>query len=493
MSGLRRALVALGVLAFLAGIGSAALILTSDHTDLRGLATVLILVAIWSFAFTGLYAWDRRPDSNVGPLMTATGFTWSFQALAASNQTAVFAVGSVLQTLPYAVLIHLLLSFPSGRLETRPRKLLAAGAYFLTTVWQLAWAAFTDPAAEGCDNCPENPILIEAHSTLGGIVDASQVIAAVLMIGVVIGVVLHGWRRSGAEQRRALSPIIFTGGLAFAITMVQLSVDQAELGQGIETVAFVASIVVYASMPFAFLVGLLRSRIGQAEEARTALTAENEQLNEELRAKVEELRASRHRIVEAGYAERRRVERDLHDGAQQRLMALTMSLRLVRERIGPDPESAGELLDEAMDELAAATAELRELARGIHPVVLTDRGLAAALAGLADRSPVPVDVVEAPAERLPAPVESAAYFVVAEALTNVARYAGAELATVRVARRDGVVEVEVADDGVGGADPEAGSGLRGLDDRVAALDGELAVESPAGGGTRIRARLPLGG
>ena len=142
-----------------------------------------------------------------------------------------------------------------------------------------------------------------------------------------------------------------------------------------------------------------------------------------------------------------------------------------------------------MEELGAATAELREFARGIHPVVLSDRGLAAALGGLAERSPVPVEIASTPAERLPTPVESGAYFVVAEALTNVARYAGAELATVRVGR-NGTLEVEVSDDGSGGADPDSGTGLRGLADRVAALDGSFAVRSPAGEGTTVEARIP---
>ena len=171
-------------------------------------------------------------------------------------------------------------------------------------------------------------------------------------------------------------------------------------------------------------------------------------------------------------------------------MALTMNLRLARDKLEREPALAAELLDEAMDELGAATAELRELARGIHPVLLSERGLRAALGGLADRSPVPVEIVETPAERLPEAVEMAAYFVVAEALTNVARYAEAEEATVRVARRNGVVEVEVTDDGAGGADPDAGTGLRGLEDRVAALEGSFAVMSRAGEGTTVEARIP---
>ena len=224
--------------------------------------------------------------------------------------------------------------------------------------------------------------------------------------------------------------------------------------------------------------------------AAAALRLENERLDAELRAKLEELRDSRARIVQATDSERRRIERDLHDGAQQRLVALSITLRLARQKVDADPAQAAALLDEATEELATATEELRELARGIHPAVLTDRGLGAAVDALAGRAPLPVELLALPDERLPAPIESAAYFVVAEALTNVAKYAQATRASVEVARENGRVTVEVRDDGVGGADPAAGSGLRGLSDRVAALDGRLDVDSPPGAGTVVHAELP---
>jgi PAS domain S-box-containing protein len=204
----------------------------------------------------------------------------------------------------------------------------------------------------------------------------------------------------------------------------------------------------------------------------------------------EELRASRARIVKAGDAERRRLERNLHDGAQQRLVALSLSLRLAQAKLHDDPGGAEAVLEASRAELAAALDELRELARGIHPAVLTDRGLAAALEMLAARAPVPVSV-ETPAERLPPEVEAAAYYVIAEALANVTKYARATEVSVRVVREDECVRVHVEDDGVGGADPSRGSGLRGLSDRVAALEGTLAVDSPPGAGTRIAVELPL--
>jgi PAS domain S-box-containing protein len=208
-------------------------------------------------------------------------------------------------------------------------------------------------------------------------------------------------------------------------------------------------------------------------------------------ARTEELRASRARIVEAADAARRKIERDLHDGAQQRLVAMALDVRVAKARLAKDPDSAAAFLDKLGDELAQASAELRELARGIHPAVLTERGLAPAVEMLAARAPVPVEVVAMPGERLPPVVEATAYFTVSEALTNVAKYARASHATVRVANCDDRLVVEVEDDGVGGAQAGAGSGLAGLADRVGAVDGELIVTSPPGEGTLVRAVLPI--
>ncbi len=211
----------------------------------------------------------------------------------------------------------------------------------------------------------------------------------------------------------------------------------------------------------------------------------------ELRARLEALRASRARLVDAGDAERRRLGRDLHDGAQQRLVALMIEFQLARERFDSDPAGARELVDSAFANAEAAVRELRDLAAGIHPAVLSQRGLDAALESLASRAPVPVELAERLTERLPSAVETAAYFVVAEALTNVAKYAGATHARVEVRRENGHAVIDVRDDGVGGADAAGGTGLRGLGDRVGALDGTLEVESPPGAGTLVRARIPL--
>jgi signal transduction histidine kinase len=206
----------------------------------------------------------------------------------------------------------------------------------------------------------------------------------------------------------------------------------------------------------------------------------------------EQLAASRGRIVQAGYEERRRLGRDLHDGAQQELVGAVMSLKLAQRRLARAPDEAGELLDGALRHMETGIRELRELAAGIHPSILTNRGLGAALEALATRSPMPVELVEVAAQRLPAPVETSAYFVVAEALTNAAKHARCTHVQVGVRLEEGAVTVEVRNDGVGGATPSAGSGLRGLADRVSALGGRLEIESPAGEGTTVRARLALG-
>ena len=209
------------------------------------------------------------------------------------------------------------------------------------------------------------------------------------------------------------------------------------------------------------------------------------------RIQEEEIRASRSRLVQAGDEARQRLERNLHDGAQQRLVALAVSLRLAESKLHADPDAAAAVLAGAREELTQALEELRELARGIHPALLTDRGLAVALDSLVQRATIRVEL-EAPTERLPPAVEAAAYYVAAEALTNVAKYADATTARIRVSEGlSGCVVVEVSDNGVGGADPAAGTGLRGLADRVAALDGTLTIYSPPGEGTRIVAEIPL--
>jgi signal transduction histidine kinase len=249
--------------------------------------------------------------------------------------------------------------------------------------------------------------------------------------------------------------------------------------------AITVPVLVIYPVAAALLGGLLVNRLrGQR------LAEANAELQAQVAAQLEDVRRSRARIVTAGDEERRRLERDIHDGAQQRLVALTLALRLARTKLGSNADpTVTASLEQASAEAKAALTELRELARGIHPQVLTQAGLAAAVETLADRSPIPVTVAMGSSRHPPA-VEAAAYFVVSEALANAAKYSQATRVNVTSEDRDGRLWIEIADDGAGGADQSGGSGLPGLRDRVAALGGNIEVVSPLGGGTRLTAELP---
>jgi signal transduction histidine kinase len=228
-----------------------------------------------------------------------------------------------------------------------------------------------------------------------------------------------------------------------------------------------------------------------AVSAVAGIALENGRLQAELRARLEELRGSRERVIEAGQKERQRLERNLHDGAQQRLIALSLELGRLERRLADDPDSRAQV-DQARREIAASLEELRDVARGIHPAVVSGHGLEVALESLAARAPVPVNLTVDLHGRVNERLEVAAYYVVAESLANIGKHAQASSATIAVSRANGELVVEVVDDGVGGADSERGTGLRGLADRVEALDGRLRVWTPRGGGTRVRAELPCG-
>ena len=543
------------------------------HRDLIAVFGPIIGAA---FIGTGLLAWLRRPENRFGALMVAVGFSYCLSGLIVTTDSWPFIAGLHLIALPYAILFHILLAFPTGRLETTANRVLAGAAYALATVGWWACMLVQDPTAAGL---PANPLLIadepDLFSTMARI-RLALVVALIAILGVIL---IRRWLASPPTQRRALTPVYLSGGLVLALYAVWGVLGVLQDAPGLQEDLERARVIALATVPFAFLFGLLKSRVAgaaalselvarlggdrppgslrdaladaladpslelaywlperrhwvdaegaqftpgpgractrveregepvallvhepseerelvQAVGAAAALALENERLDAELRANMHELKASRARIVESADAARRRIERDLHDGAQQQLVALALALRLARARVDDDPEQAGELLDAAMRDLDAALKELRELARGIHPAVLSDRGLGSALQALAGRIPIPVEIGATPEERLPEPVEAAAYFVVAEAITNVARYAGATHARVEVEREDDRVVVRVADDGVGGADPRKGSGLSGLADRVAALDGRLEVVSPPGRGTTVEAVIPCNG
>jgi signal transduction histidine kinase len=464
MTAARRRAVVLAAAVCSAGV--CVLVLTSDREDATLAWAVLGPIVVWSFVGTGLYATSRRPGSRVGALMVALGFAWCVAALSLANSALAFSLGLVTGGLWGGVFLHLLMSFPTGRLAPGADRRIVLAGYALFTVGAIPALLFSGPEELACDDCPRNLWLVEPDADLATALTAVTTTLYVVLLLIVVARLWQRRRRADPLDRPALTPVYACGIVAFLV---------ATAGTAADTPLFWwVAFGVTALLPLAFLGGLLRSHVAR--------------LDAELVTRLQELRASRVRLVNAGDAERRRLERDLHDGAQSRLVSVNLLLGRIRLMVEGDAEATA-LLDRAQSELRTGLAELRELARGIHPAVLTDRGLEPAIKALASRAPVPV-TVEADEERLLPQVEIAAYFAVSEALTNVAKYAQASAATVSVRRADGILRVEVADDGVGGADPSRGSGLSGLADRLTALDGTIAVDSPPGGGTRVRVEIP---
>jgi signal transduction histidine kinase len=558
-------------------IGSVALSRGAAREGTTALAA-LTLVAALSFVGSGLVAWRRRPETWTGPLMVLAGFCLFATSMAQSDSALPFTIGIASAAVPVAVLAHLVLAFPDGRLHSRLERAVVAAAYLGATLLQVVMLMFMGyEHVTGCP-CPHNLLLIRDDEHVHSLVMGAQRVAGVALALIVVAIVALRWRAASPPLRRAMGPLVATGSVTILLLGAVLAVSAAS--NSVATAVSSVERVAFATVPVAYVLGLFRSRLARAAvgdlvvalrrmpepgrlrdalaralrdpslelaywiaetesyvgldgqpvepvaragravtvlerrdrpvaalvhddalledpglldavSAAAGLALENGRLLADLRAQLEELRESRARIVEAGDTERRRLERNLHDGAQQRLVSLSLALNMAGEKVHTDADATARLIDGARDELTQALAELRELAEGIHPAILTDRGLEFALERLAERAPVPLDLSVALPERPPAPVEAAAYYVVAESLTNVAKYARATRAHVRVEREDGMLRVQVGDDGVGGADPRGGSGLRGLGDRVQALGGRLRIESPAGGGTRITAELPI--
>ena len=570
----RRTLV-LAAAALAAGLAVSVVVVTGERVAGRGAWALFGPLVGWSFVGTGLYAWRRRPESHFGALMTLLGFAWFFTPLGAADDPLLFALGLLLGGLWGPVLAHILLSFPSGRLQAGRERALVLVAYVLVPLAPVpAFLVSASGDFTECDGeCPRNLLLIARDARLGETLFAVGSAVVMTLSLLLFWMLAARWRAAGPAERRSAAPLLAAGGTSLAFVVGFAATEAPAL----LTLAFAS----FAATPFAFLAGLARADVahsrgmrslmarladlpdradlrdalagalgdpglslafwvpgqeryvdasgapaelpangdaaravteigrdgrrvaaivhdrGLAENAATvraagaatALLLENQRLEAELRAHIVELRASRVRLVEAGDTERRRLERNLHDGAQSRLVALALNLRLARAGF-EDGSPTATLVDASIDEVRQSLDELRELARGIHPAVLSERGLEPALRSLAARAPLRVELVGAPGGRLPAAVETAAYFVVSEALVNVAKHARAAHATVRLERAGGQLLLEVSDNGVGGASPGAGSGLRGLSDRVAALDGVLELISPPGGGTRLRVQLP---
>jgi signal transduction histidine kinase len=580
--GLRRALWLIAAAGALAVVAESVLNATADFAPDKPRWIALNFVIGGGFIGVGLFAWWRRPDNRVGLLMVLTGWAWLAGALAWTEAPLLFTAGALLGNLFVACAIHLLLAFPSGRLESGRDRAGVAITYAVATAGMLPVMLAFDPAGSGhCPSCPDNLLLIDSRP---GFVETYFDVLSVISIAILSWVIVRlvgRWRAAGPPVRRVITPVFVAGETLMIALVVLLAAGLAGVSEESTDTFYWAMLIPFGLVPYIFLAGLARARMllggavgelvaaiggniapdglrdavaralndpslelaywlpdseqfvdgegkrvtmpsagsGRASSevrldgvliaamihdpllleepelieavgAAAGLTLERERLDAELKARIEQLRESRSRMLAVGLSERQRLERNLHDGAQQRLVSLALDLRLARAAIDDDPSRAGELLEGAEGELARALEELRELARGIHPAILSDRGLDPAVEALATRTPVPVEIRARLGERVPAPVELAAYFVVSEALTNVAKYSHAGEAQVSLARDDGSVLVEVADDGIGGADPDRGSGLRGLADRVTALGGRLRVESPPGEGTRVIASIP---
>lgn len=534
-----------------------------------------------SFLLVGIMAWSRRPGNRTGILMTIAGLAWYVPDLRWWGWGPAWVIGNIYAYGPFvAVLTHLVVAFPGGRLRNRFERVVIVSVYAYVGIQNLILAMVWDGLGGDCSPCPANPLRIAGAENLLAKLDVANVVVLTVLVMLVATAVIRHWMASVGRARRVLFPVL-AAAVPVAILVISFSVVQVTGAPGWFFLAyFLLFPLAVAAVPVGLLVGLLRSRIArwgvgdlvlelarpmkpgelravlaralgdpslqvayphpdsgsfvtstgapvelptnadrgvtilgapddptavlihdsvlnedpalvQAVGAAAGLSIENERLSARVRAQLEEVRASRARIVEATDAERRRVERNIHDGAQQRMVTLGLALRRAGDCLAGPNHAARTLLAQASEELDAALQDLRELARGIHPAILTDEGLSSAVDALAERSTVPVEIHDRIGSRLPPSVEAAAYFVVCEALANVAKYAGASMAEVRLTCHPGHLVIEVIDDGVGGADLAGGSGLRGLKDRLAALDGSLEVLSrPSAGGTTIRAKIP---
>jgi signal transduction histidine kinase len=506
---LRLALLAAGV-----GLGVGAEAAASQRLAGLDFAVGVTLIGL------GILAWDRRRDSLAGALLAAAGLTWFLGDFA---DWALY--------LHRGVLIHLLLSYPRGRLRSRAEYAAVASGYVYAGAYPadrndlvtIAAALLLTAAAAlqyrrfGGSERPARGLALTAAvalsaalalgaalrlATLGG--ETAVLLTYDLVVGLIgatlcAGLLWGGWARAAVtgfvvdlgEPGRAgtlrdrLARALGDPSLVLGYWLPDEGryVDESGSTVELERTGRALTPIAQDGEPVAVLVHdeavLGEPALVADVAAATRLAVANARLQAEVRVRVAEVEASRRRIVEVADEQRRRLEQELRQGAEARLAR-------VADLLAAPP------LDHIGTSLAAARTELRELALGIHPATLTERGLAAAIAELAARSPVRVDV-DVPAARLPAAVEAAAYFVCAEGLTNVAKYARAARARVSVRALDGRLSVEVADEGTGGAEPSRGSGLRGLADRVEAIGGSLRLESPPGRGTRLVATLPLDG
>ena len=502
------------------------------------------LAAGWTFIGCGLIGWGRRPESRTGPLMAATGFTWFVGNFAQVGVAAVAWAAAHLVYLYRGPLVQLVLAYPSGRPGSRlVRGAVAVGyAAAVTTIWgsEAATIVLAGLLLGVCAREYGRAVgrarrarLIALQAAAGLSLVLAGIAAARLLLpsgevgrptlliyeaalcvlagGLLAGLLVAPWRqtavadlvvelgeaRSGTvrgQLSRALGDPSLEIGYWLPDRAVFIDTEGRVLALPDAGSGRSVTVVEREGQPVAALIhdpavledpGLLEAVTSAAQ-----LAAANTRLRAEVQARVEELAASRRRILEAGDEERRRLEHRLHEGAEAQLGKLAGTLR--RGQGSASGEQTRSQIAHAEEQLGGTREELGRLAQGLHPRVLAEHGLADALAVLAKDLPLPVEI-KVTGNQLPPPVAAAAYFVCAEALTNTAKHAAAARVTVAVTASEGRVRVEIADDGVGEADPARGSGLRGLADRVATLGGTLQVQSVPGRGTRLAADIPLGG
>lgn len=556
-----------GVEAVLVAAGPGRPVWTSEMFPLLGCVYLAV----------GVVAWWRRPSSGIGAILVAGSLAALLAGLVNTAYPALIAVGQVTALLIVAILVHLLLSFPTGRLSSGWARRLVVAVYVVALVLEAPEYLFTSAPA------PYDTLQIGVHPGLvaaGGWVRSS---AALLVTGLTAAVLVRRLRAMAPASRRRLLPL-YAYGVVSVVSIPLSSVVVAPL-LGWEPIAtFVAQMTLLALVPVAFTLSLVRGamprtssvedlgtwlgaeqtgrpalrealattlgdpslelafwspergryvdavgrpvdlseaasgratveiavvgqRVGAINYETTsiddpelvraagrvvAIAADRDRLIADLRDKQDALLRSRRRIVEAGDRERRRIERNLHDGAQQRLMGLALALRLAEARVNGTDPAVGSLMAEASTELDGAMRDLRDLAHGLHPLLLSGAGLGAAIEALAERSPIPVDLSMGILDAIPEPIQVAAYYVVAEALTNAAKHSGSSHIVVRAEDVGRSLHVEVRDDGGGGARAQPGSGLEGLLDRVDSMGGSFELLSPLAGGTRIVADFPCG-
>ena len=567
-----------------AGLGAAALLIWGGYSTtptLLGVTLAVTLAVGWSFSVLGVIAAVYWPSSRTGLLMIGVGLAWFARAVGAVDSPVMFSAGVLIGSLYLAVLVHLMVTYPTGRLVSRGQRLVVAAAYLCTIPLNFVghWLL---PGSGTCRDCRFNLLTTSGQT---GAPDAGHLILFVLLVCVTLAVLVFmaaRWHAASPVSRRSLAPPLWGALTILGVVAAHRIGTILHLTGPASTVLAWLPQAVLVLWPIGFVVGMARTKLDQstvadlvveldsglpsrgmraalsdvlhdpslqlalwlpdrqvfvdengrdieapsegsgravttlrsegnvvavlthdpsladhpalisAVAAAAGIALDNERLHQQAQAHLVEARASRTRLVATADAERRRVERNLHDGAQQRMLNLMLALRLAKVRLGGEAyDETADALEEATEQLTLALSELRDLARGIHPAILSESGLGPALRALAQRCSVHVRITDTlNGQRFGTGVEETAYFVVSEALANVAKHACVSEAAVGIRRTGQALLVDVTDDGIGGATLQQGEGLRGLQDRVEAYSGHLTVDSPAGHGTHIRAELP---